>query len=98
MLDLAQVVSGPLAARNLADLGANVIKIENPHTGDIMRGINGKDPPIFHVVNRNKRSVALDLRQEQGRRRLRGSQAGRRRGIPAARRERLEIHEDRANL
>lgn len=68
VLDLAQVVSGPLASRNLADLGANVIKIEKPSTGDIMRGKNGKDPAIFHVVNRNKRSVALDLRQEAGRR------------------------------
>ena len=67
VLDLAQVVSGPLATRNLADLGANVIKIEKPRTGDIMRGLNGKDPAIFHVVNRNKRSVVLDLCQEQGR-------------------------------
>ncbi|CAJ1500450.1 CaiB/BaiF CoA transferase family protein [[Mycobacterium] burgundiense] len=72
VLELAQLLPGPLLARKLGDLGAEVIKVEPPH-GDPMRGF----PPIidgrsvmFEAVNRGKRSVALDLRDGGDRARL----------------------------
>lgn len=64
---------GPLAARHLADMGAEVIKIENPAGGDPSRGLESiRLQPItalnyvIELDNRNKRSMTLDLRQEQG--------------------------------
>ena len=72
IIDLTQMLAGPYGSMLLADLGAEVIKIEDPHGGDPTRQIG---PPFiegesgyFIGVNRNKRSVALDLRKEQGRR------------------------------
>jgi CoA:oxalate CoA-transferase len=68
VLDLAQFLSGPSAALRLADLGARVIKIERPATGDICRTlyltdtvVDG-DSTLFHAINRNKESLALDLK------------------------------------
>ncbi|HEY2051847.1 MAG TPA: CoA transferase [Caulobacteraceae bacterium] len=75
VVDLTQFVLGPYATQHLGDMGADVIKIEEP-SGDRQRG-SGKAPksktmgPIFVALNRNKRSVALDLKSEPGRRALR---------------------------
>jgi crotonobetainyl-CoA:carnitine CoA-transferase CaiB-like acyl-CoA transferase len=72
IVDLTQMLAGPYGSMLLADLGAEVIKIEDPQGGDPTRRIG---PPFvqgesgyFMSVNRNKRSVALDLRGEEGRR------------------------------
>ena len=67
ILDFSRVLAGPLATMLLADLGADVIKIERPDTGDDTRAWG---PPYdkhgeatyFQAVNRNKRSITLDLR------------------------------------
>lgn len=68
VLDLSQFLSAPSATLRLADLGAHVIKIERPGIGDICRTmyisnckIDG-DSSLFHAINRNKESVALDLK------------------------------------
>ncbi len=69
VLDLTRLLPGAFATALLADLGADVIKIEQPGTGDPMRGY---DPKIGHssaftwVTDRNKRSVELNLRQDPG--------------------------------
>ena len=70
VLDFTRLVSGPWATMLLADLGAEVIKVEEPRTGDEMRQVG---PPfiegeggVFLQVNRNKKSVAVDLRKEEG--------------------------------
>ena len=63
VLDLTRLLPGPLCAQHLADMGADVIKIEDPHTGDYARTMRG----YFDLVNRNKRSMKLDLKSEQGR-------------------------------
>lgn len=71
VIDMSTVVFGPFATVQLADLGATVIKIENPRGGgEIMRHA-GKTPargmgPIFMALNRNKRSVALDVATDLG--------------------------------
>ena len=59
ILDLSQVVSGPMAARELADQGADVIKVEPPERRDGMSG-------LFATVNRNKRSVIIDMKRPEG--------------------------------
>jgi crotonobetainyl-CoA:carnitine CoA-transferase CaiB-like acyl-CoA transferase len=68
VLDLATMVAGPVATMMLADQGAEVIKIESPH-GDLMRhfsyGRNGIGAP-FLCCNRNKRSLAVDLKTADG--------------------------------
>ncbi|MFY0628342.1 MAG: CoA transferase [Reichenbachiella sp.] len=68
VVDLSQFLSGPSASLKLADLGARVIKVERPVTGDICRSlyvsnvsING-DSSVFHAINRNKESFAADLK------------------------------------
>ncbi len=68
VLDFAQFLAGPWAATRLADLGARVIKIERPGTGDIGRqlyisnlALDG-DSTLFHSINRNKQSYAADLK------------------------------------
>jgi crotonobetainyl-CoA:carnitine CoA-transferase CaiB-like acyl-CoA transferase len=77
VLDFSQFLSGPLASLKLADLGARVIKIERPGTGDLCRtmylsdtDIDG-DTSLFHAINRNKESYVADLRNEKDRRQLR---------------------------
>jgi formyl-CoA transferase len=69
VLDLSQVMAGPFCAQLLGDMGADVIKIEPPGTGDQARRamgfrMRGEDTAAFLAVNRNKRSVALDLKDE----------------------------------
>ncbi len=71
VLDLTQILAGPMCTMVLADMGADVIKIEKPNGGDDNRRMA---PPFvkdwsagFLAVNRNKRSLALDLRSESGR-------------------------------
>jgi crotonobetainyl-CoA:carnitine CoA-transferase CaiB-like acyl-CoA transferase len=69
VLDVTQVMAGPYAAMLLADLGADVVKIEPP-SGDSTRqmpGAVGTDTPAFNAVNRGKRSIAIDLKQPAGR-------------------------------
>jgi crotonobetainyl-CoA:carnitine CoA-transferase CaiB-like acyl-CoA transferase len=69
VLDLSSVVSGPMAAVVLADQGADVIKIEPPGWGDGIRGLgasrNGLSA-IYSMINRNKRSVAINLKHSEG--------------------------------
>ncbi len=71
VLDLSRVLAGPFCAMNLADLGAEVIKIEIPGRGDDSRSFapripNSTDSGYFYSVNRGKRSVTLDLRTVEG--------------------------------
>src|SRR5207249_7279229 len=69
VLDVTQVMAGPFCAMLLADLGADVIKIEPP-AGDSTRqmpGAVGADSPPFNAVNRGKRSVVLNLKAAEGR-------------------------------
>ncbi len=69
VLDVTQVMAGPFCTMLLADLGADVIKIEPPG-GDMTRrmpGAVGADTPAFNAVNRGKRSVVLDLKTTAGR-------------------------------
>ena len=63
VLDLTRLLPGPLCTQHLADMGADVIKVEDAHTGDYARTMRG----YFDLVNRNKRSMKLDLKNEQGR-------------------------------
>jgi crotonobetainyl-CoA:carnitine CoA-transferase CaiB-like acyl-CoA transferase len=72
VLDVSQVMAGPYACMLLGDLGADVIKIEPPGAGDQTRGsmgfkMKGADSMGFLNMNRNKRSVALNLKSEAGR-------------------------------
>jgi crotonobetainyl-CoA:carnitine CoA-transferase CaiB-like acyl-CoA transferase len=66
VVDLSQFMPGPFLAANLADHGAQVIKIE-PVTGDPTRGAPGTDGAFFAAINRGKRSIALDLKHPAGR-------------------------------
>ena len=70
VVDCSAVVSGPLATTILADQGAEVIKVEPLGAGDILRHVGshrGGMSGMFHVVNRGKRSLALNLADERGR-------------------------------
>ena len=71
ILDLSRLLPGPFCTRMLADMGAEVIKIEEPVRGDYAREFvprRGDFACWFMEVNRNKKSVALDLKQESARR------------------------------
>ncbi|MFP6608633.1 MAG: CoA transferase [Deltaproteobacteria bacterium] len=73
VIDLTTMISGPMATMMLAEQGADVIKVEAPGTGDLIRYIGcsaGGISAIFATLNRGKRSVALDLKSEEGRRDL----------------------------
>jgi crotonobetainyl-CoA:carnitine CoA-transferase CaiB-like acyl-CoA transferase len=74
ILDCSAVISGPLATTLLADQGADVIKVEPPGVGDVLRAVGssrGGMSGLFHVANRGKRSLALNLAHESGREILR---------------------------
>ena len=65
VLDLTHVLAGPFSAMTLGDLGAHVIKVERPATGDDTRAFPpfvGKDSAYFAALNRGKQSIALDLK------------------------------------
>ena len=70
ILDLTRVVAGPFATAVLADLGADVVKVERPGTGDDYRygpSPRGETSLSFQNTNRGKRSITLDLRHDEGR-------------------------------
>lgn len=68
VLELGTVITGPYAGSLLAELGAEVIKIERPDGGDPFRSfLGGLYSPHFQAYNKNKKSVALDLSQDEGR-------------------------------
>lgn len=70
VLDFSQFLAGPACGLRLADLGAEVIKVERPGVGDICRQLYvakqkmAGESTIFHAINRNKKSVALNLKSE----------------------------------
>jgi crotonobetainyl-CoA:carnitine CoA-transferase CaiB-like acyl-CoA transferase len=70
VLDLSRVLAGPWCAMVLGDLGAEVIKVEHPQRGDDTRDwgmrIGSTETAYFNSVNRNKRSVCLDLKTPEG--------------------------------
>jgi crotonobetainyl-CoA:carnitine CoA-transferase CaiB-like acyl-CoA transferase len=66
VVELTSYVSGPYAGMLLADFGAEVVKIEPPEKGDPFRGWGTLDNPFFRSVNRNKKSVTLDLKTSSG--------------------------------
>ncbi len=63
VLDLTRLLPGPVCSLHLADMGADVIKVEDPGAGDYARAMRG----YFSPINRNKRSLTLDLKQPRGR-------------------------------
>jgi len=65
VLELGHIVAGPSASLILADLGADVIKVENPRGGDAARSTPNQGTAFF-AYNRNKRSIALDLKAPRG--------------------------------
>lgn len=73
VLDFSQFLAGPSAALRLSDMGARVIKIERPRTGDLGRQLYisnltlDGDSTLFHSINRNKQSFAADLKDERDR-------------------------------
>lgn len=77
IVDLSRILAGPWASQMLADMGAEVIKVERPKKGDdtrfwgppFIKEATEEQPPqatYFHCVNRNKQSIAIDITQEQG--------------------------------
>ena len=73
VVDLSENIAGPLACMVLGDLGADVVKVERPGTGEATRGLPPRwgdadgESTVFLGFNRNKRSLALDIRSEAGR-------------------------------
>ena len=72
VLDFSQVMMGPCCTQMLGDYGADVVKIERADVGDLSRWSVGDDPdggnnPVFSSLNRNKRSVTLDLKRAEDR-------------------------------
>lgn len=70
VLDLTRLLPGPLCTLHLADMGAEVIKVEDTGAGDYSRSLGAlktEMSPFFHLANRNKKSIALDLRNADGR-------------------------------
>src|SRR5829696_4112492 len=76
VLDMSRVLAGPFLAQNLADFGADVIKVERPHHGDETRtfppylkdedGRETDDSAYFMSINRGKRSVTIDVSKPRG--------------------------------
>lgn len=70
VVELGNYIAAPTAGRMLADFGADVLKVERPHTGDELRGWRlhtGTTSLLHRTINRNKSSVVLDLRSPEGR-------------------------------
>ncbi len=76
VLDFTRVLAGPFCTMNLADLGADVIKVESTDSGDDTRAWGppflGTESAYYLCVNRNKRSIALNLKSETGKRVIQG--------------------------
>lgn len=71
VLELGQLIAGPFCGQLLAHHGADVIKVEPPGTGDPLRQWRELDPedgssPWWRSLNRNKRSIGIDLRNKEG--------------------------------
>src|SRR5256712_11638061 len=67
VLDLSRVIAGPYCATLMADLGADVIKVERPGRGDDLRAWRGDGmSATFAAINRNKRGIAVDLQHPEG--------------------------------
>jgi formyl-CoA transferase len=72
VLDLSRIIAGPYCTQVLGDLGANVLKVEQPGSGDPARGYGppdiaeGQDSAYFVALNRNKRSLTLNLQAAEG--------------------------------
>ena len=70
VIDLTRVVSGPYCTMLLGDLGAEIIKVERPGEGDDTRAFappfQGDQAAYFHSINRNKKSITLDLKSDLG--------------------------------
>ena len=69
VLDLTRLLPGPVCTLHLADLGADVIKIEDTGAGDYARSMGaaaGRTAPLFLAINRNKRALRLDLKKSEG--------------------------------
>ena len=70
VLDLSRILAGPFCTMNLGDMGAEIIKIEQPGKGDDTRSwgppFAGSEAAYFLGINRNKKSVTLDLKSDQG--------------------------------
>src|ERR1700736_6617654 len=74
VIDLTRVLAGPFATQSLGDLGAEVLKIEPPEIGDETRHFPpfvGGESHYFLGINRNKKSLVVDLQQEAGKEILR---------------------------
>jgi formyl-CoA transferase len=70
VLELGNYIAAPTAGRMLADFGAEVIKVERPVTGDELRNwrlYSGDTSMLYRTINRNKKSIVLDLKNEHGR-------------------------------
>ena len=70
VVDLTQNVAGPFCTQTLGDMGADVVKVERPGRGDDARAWAppywGRESALFMALNRNKKSLALDLKREGG--------------------------------
>lgn len=66
VLDLTREFSGPFCSMLLSDMGADILKIEEPAKGDPMRGRYGTMQSYYYALNRNKKSLTLNLREERG--------------------------------
>src|SRR3990172_3391170 len=67
VLDLSRVIAGPYCATFMADLGADVVKVERPGRGDDLRSWRGDGmSAVYAAINRNKRCVAVDLQHPEG--------------------------------
>ncbi|ELK49335.1 CAIB/BAIF family protein, partial [Haloferax sp. BAB-2207] len=64
VLELGHIIAGPFCSMLLADLGADVIKVEHPEGGDLIRGSSPVGNSSFNYVNRDKRSLTLDLKSD----------------------------------
>ena len=73
VLDLTQVMAGPFCCQVLADMGADVTKVEPPQTGEQSRRSmgfrmeKGEDTAAFLAINRNKKSMTLNLKEDEAR-------------------------------
>ena len=88
ILDLSRVLACPYASMILAELGARVIKVEQPGSGDETRSFEpqlARDSAYYFVCNRSKESITVNLRADEGRRVKIGSRVDRPAMMPAGR-------------